>query len=252
MATLKTIIGQGNRPQQFEVDPRWEAVDTYSFAKLHPAGHPTPSVDVLRHALENSTKEGLPNIAVSPSQGKFLMLQARMLRAERVLEVGTLGGCSTIWLASARKNIKVTTVEIIEHHRDVAQANLEHAGVADKVESLLGPGIEVLPKLLEEVKAGKRGRYDMVFIDADKINNWGYFDLAVEMSRPGACIIVDNVVRRGLLADAEAAKTNIAVEGSRKVVENAGKDPRVDGVVIQLVGEKNYDGFLVATVNDDE
>lgn len=236
------------QPQQFEVDPRWEAVDTYSFSHLH-SSTAHPSNAILTHALENSRNEGLPNIAVSPSQGKFLMLQARVLRAARVLEVGTLGGYSTIWLASARKGIKVTTVEINEHHRDVAQANLQHAGVGERVESLLGPGMEVLPRLLEEVKAGKRGTFDMVFIDADKVNNWGYFDLAVQMARPGACIIVDNVVRRGMLADEEAAKTNVNVQGSRKVVENAGKDSRVDAVVIQLVGEKNYDGFLVATVN---
>jgi predicted O-methyltransferase YrrM len=197
-------------------------------------------------------KEGLPNIAVSPSQGKFLMLQARMIRAERVLEVGTLGGYSTIWLASARKSIKVTTVEIVDHHRDVAVANLKNAGVEDRVESLLGAGLDVLPKLLKEVETGKRQKYDMVFIDADKINNWSYFDLAVQMSRPGACIIVDNVVRRGLLADNEAAQTNVNVQGSRRVVEGAGRDSRVDAVVVQLVGEKNYDGFLVATVNEDE
>jgi len=175
-----------------------------------------------------------------------------MIRAERILEVGTLGGYSTIWLASAWKGVRVTTVEINPHHQSVAQTNLAQAGVSNKVESLLGPGVEVLTKLAGEVKAGKRKKYDMVFIDADKINNWNYVNLALDMTRPGACIIVDNVVRRGLLADAEAAKTNPNVEGSRRVVENVGKDPRIDGVVIQLVGGKNYDGFLVATVNNDE
>jgi predicted O-methyltransferase YrrM len=112
--------------------------------------------------------------------------------------------------------------------------------------------MEVLPRLLEDVKAGRRERFDMVFIDADKSNNWSYFDLAVQMSRPWACVIVDNVVRRGFLADAERVKTDVMVEGSRRVVENAGKDPRVDAVVIQLVGEKNYDGFLIATINGDD
>lgn len=180
------------------------------------------------------------------------MLQARMLRAKNVLEVGTLGGYSTIWLASAWEGVRVMTVEIDEHHQRVALENLAYAGLENRVEAILGPGVEVLPRLLEEVRAGRRERFDMVFIDADKVNNWGYFDLAVQMCRPGACVIVDNVVRRGFLADAEKAKTDVMVEGSRRVVENAGKDPRVDAVVIQLVGEKNYDGFLVATVNVDD
>ena len=180
------------------------------------------------------------------------MLQARMLRAKNVLEVGTLGGYSTIWLASAWGGVRVTTVEINEHHQQVARTNLAHSGVEERVEALLGPGMEVLPRLLEDVRMGRREGFDMVFIDADKPNNWGYFDLAVQMSRPGACVIVDNVVRRGFLTDAERAKTDVMVEGSRRVVENAGKDPRVDAVVIQLVGEKNYDGFLVATINGDD
>lgn len=237
--------------QLFEVDPRWDAVEHYSFSHLH-SSTASPSNDVLTHAIKRQTEANLPNIAVSPSQGKFLMLQAQMIRAERILEVGTLGGYSTIWLASSRKNVKVTTVEISEENRKLARANLEQAGVLDRVESLLGPGVEVLPKLLEEVKAGKRGTYDLVFIDADKINNWNYFDLAVQMSRPGACIIVDNVVWRGLLADEEEAKRNENVRGSRTVVENAGKDERVDGVVMQMVDEKNYDGFLMAIVKGDD
>ena len=252
MANPNTVLGANPQPQQYETDLRWEMVDEYSFSHLHPAGSTHPSNEVLTYALDNSKKEGLPNIAVSPSQGKYLMLQARMIRAERILEVGTLGGYSTIWLASAWKGVRVTTVEINPHHQSVAQTNLAQAGVSNKVESLLGPGVEVLTKLAGEVKAGKRKKYDMVFIDADKINNWNYVNLALDMTRPGACIIVDNVVRRGLLADAEAAKTNPNVEGSRRVVENVGKDPRIDGVVIQLVGGKNYDGFLVATVNNDE
>jgi len=252
MANPNTVLGANPHPQQHENDPRWESVDEYSFSHLHPAGSVHPSNEVLTHALNSSKKEGLPNIAVSPSQGKYLMLQARMLRAERILEVGTLGGYSTIWLANAWKGVKVTTIEINPHHQSVAQTNLSHAGVSEKVESLLGPGVEVLSKLVEEVKAGKRGKYDMVFIDADKVNNWNYVNLALDMTRPGALIIVDNVVRRGMLADAEAAKTNSNVEGSRRVVENIGKDPRLEGIVIQLVGGKNYDGFLVATVNIEE
>jgi len=151
------------------------------------------------------------------------MLQARLLRAKNVLEVGTLGGYSTIWLASALEGVHVTTVEINEHHQQVAQENLAHAGVQKEVETTLGPSMEVLPRLLEDVKAGRKERFDMVFIDADKPNNWGYFDLTVQMSRPGACVIVDNVVRRGFLADAEKAKTDVMVEGSRKVSGERGE-----------------------------
>ncbi|KAL1605332.1 hypothetical protein SLS60_004880 [Paraconiothyrium brasiliense] len=231
--------------QSHEVEPRWAAVDHYSLSHLHSTSQTTPSNNVLEHALANSKKEGLPDIAVSPSQGKYLKLQAQLLHAKQVLEVGTLGGYSTIWLASASPDLRVTTVEVDAHHADVAKANLAYAGVAERVDIFLGAGVDVLPRLAEEVRQGKREKFQLVFIDADKVNNWNYVDVAVGMSEAGACIIVDNVVRKGKLAeDVEDAN----VQGARRVVENVGKDPRLDGVVVQTVGEKNYDGFLFTIV----
>ncbi|PSN68809.1 O-methyltransferas-like protein family 3 [Corynespora cassiicola Philippines] len=230
--------------QSYERDPRWTAVDEYSFSHLHPSTS-TPSPATLSHALAHSAQSGLPDIAVSPSQGKFLALQARMLRARNVLEVGTLGGYSTIWLASAGPDVRVTSVEIDAHHAAVARENLAHAGVDGRVDVRVGAGVDVLEQLSEEVRGGARERFQLVFIDADKENNWRYVDLAVDMCEPGACVIVDNVVRKGQLADPEADQR---AQGARRVVENVGKDGRLEGVVLQTVGEKNYDGFLMAVV----
>jgi len=230
----------------YETDPRWTAVDQYSFLHLHPPSSTSPTNRSLDAALANSEKHGLPNIAVSPSQGKFLMLQARLLRAEHVLEVGTLGGYSSIWLASANPHIRVTTIEVDERHAAVARENLAIAGVDDRVEVIVGSGLDVLPKLVQEVQSGARGKFNLVFIDADKENNWAYVDLALDMCVKGACIMVDNVVRKGKLANSETTSSSIL--GARKVVEEVGKDERLDGVVLQTVGEKNYDGFLMAIV----
>jgi predicted O-methyltransferase YrrM len=236
------MSGQG---QSYEKDPRWTAVDDYSFAHLHPSSRRTPTNETLSHALSTSTAQGLPDIAVSASQGKYLQLQARLLKAKNVLEVGTLGGYSTIWLAHASADVKVVSVEVDAHHAEVARANLEHAGVADRVDVRLGAGADVLPQIREEVEQGRLGRFQLVFIDADKENNWNYVDIAIGMCEPGACIIVDNVVRKGQLAY-ETDDPRIA--GARRVVENVGKDERLDGVVVQTVGDKNYDGFLIAVV----
>jgi predicted O-methyltransferase YrrM len=230
--------------QPYEKDPRWTAVDDYAFSHLH-SSTSTPSTSALDQALRNSETEGLPNIAVSPSQGKYLQLQARLIRAKNILEVGTLGGYSTLWLANSTPDVKVTTVEVDAHHAEVAHANIKNAGVADRVEIRLGPGIEVLPQLAQEMKDGKRAKFQFVFIDADKENNWNYVDAAIGMCDPGACIIVDNVVRKGQVAqDTDDPR----VAGARRVIENIGKDERLEGIVLQTVGEKNYDGFLFAVV----
>ncbi|KAG9185240.1 hypothetical protein G6011_07784 [Alternaria panax] len=229
----------------YEKDPRWTAVDTYSFSHLHPPTHNSPSPSSLQHALDASQEASLPDIAVSPSQGKYLQLTARLARARNILEVGTLGGYSTIWLATSSPSVKVTSLEIDGHHAEVAQANIKNAGLEDKVEIKLGAGMDVLPELVQQVKEGKRAKFDFVFIDADKENNWNYVDLALGICESGACVIVDNVVRKGQLAE-EASDPRIA--GARRVVENVGKDERLDGVVLQTVGEKSYDGFLLAVV----
>jgi predicted O-methyltransferase YrrM len=236
------MSGQG---QSYEKDPRWTAVDRYSFGHLHPSSRNTPSEEVLELALLDSEMQGLPDIAVSPSQGKYLQLQARLLKAKNILEVGTLGGYSTIWLANASPDVRVISIEVDEHHAKVARNNIKRAGVADRVDVRLGAGVEVLPKIVEEVKQQKLGKFQLVFIDADKENNWNYVDTAIGLCEPGACIIVDNVVRKGQLAhDTDDPR----IVGARRVVENVGKDDRLDGVVVQTVGDKNYDGFLIVVV----
>ncbi|KAL1620061.1 putative o-methyltransferase family 3 [Diplodia seriata] len=228
----------------------WEPVDNYTSSHLDARLGPSLT-DALDHAEKNSQAKGLPDIAVSRPQGKFLMLQARLLRAKHVVEVGTLGGYSSIWFAHASPDIKVTTIEVDEHHAAVARENHKFAGVDDRVEVIVGSGSDVMAKLVEEVNQGKRERFGLAFIDADKENNWTYFDHAANMSVPGACLIVDNVVRQGALVDPDFAKANSRVAGCRLLVEKVGQDERTDAMVLQTVGEKSYDGFLIAAVRDD-
>jgi predicted O-methyltransferase YrrM len=233
--------------QSHENDDRWSAVDQYSLSHLHPKSSIEPSNDALDQALANQKNEGLPDIAVSATQGKYLKIQAQLVKAKNILEVGTLGGYSTIWLASSSPDVKVVSVEVDSHHADVARANIKNVGYENRVEVKLGPGIEVLPKIVAEVKEGKRGKFDFVFIDADKENNWNYVDIALGMMNKGGVVIVDNMVRGGRLAIADSG--DVGVEGARRVVENVGKDSRLDGIVVQTVSDKSYDGFLIAIVN---
>lgn len=235
-----------NQGVSYERDERWTNVDKYTFKHLHPNTNAVPPSAALDHARVNSEFKELPDIAVSPSQGKFLKIQAQLVKAKNILEVGTLGGYSTIWLASSSPDVKVVTIEVDKHHAEVARVNIDVAKLSDRVEIKLGSGLEVLPQIAEEVKQGKRGKFDFVFIDADKENNWNYVDLAVGMSNTGAVVIVDNVVRKGQVANANTGDSKI--EGARKVIEMIGKDDRLDGVVMQTVGEKNYDGFVIAVV----
>ncbi|KAF2277586.1 O-methyltransferas-like protein family 3 [Westerdykella ornata] len=231
---------------EYERDDRWTAVDTYSFSHLHPQHKAEPSHETLEHALSTSKEAGLPDIAVSPSQGKYLKLQAQLVRAKNILEVGTLGGYSTIWLASSGPDVKVLSIEVDQHHAEVARRNIAHAGYENRVEVRLGAGVDVLREVVEEVRAGKREKFDLVFIDADKENNWNYVDAAAGISNKGAAIIVDNVVRKGRVANPDSGDSRI--EGTRRVIENIGTDDRLDGVVLQTVGEKDYDGFLLSIV----
>lgn len=231
----------------YEQDPRAAAVDKFTTSHLL-----TPSRNKFHDALENvyknSIAQGLPDISCYPSQGKFLAIQARIARAENILEVGTLGGYSSIWMASASEHVKITTVEVDPHHKAVAEENIAAAGLSNQIEVILGQGVDVLPKLRDEVVAGTRKPFDFVFIDADKPNNLTYFNLAVEMARPGTGIYVDNVVRKGMLGDPEAAKRDIRVSSTREMIEAIGKNARVEAVVMQTLSEKNYDGFLIAAV----
>lgn len=240
----------GGKYRYGPVNPAWEPVDKYTTSHLDARLKPSLT-DALAHAHKTAQEKGLPDIAVSGPQGKFLMLQSRLLRVKHVVEVGTLGGYSSIWFAHASPDIRITTIEVDEHHAAVARENLKYAGVDDRVEVIVGSGTDVMTKLVEEVKQGKRERFGLAFIDADKENNWAYFDLAATMSTPGACLIVDNVVRQGSLADAEFAESDSRAKGSRLLVEKVGQDERAEAVVVQTVGGKSYDGFLLAVVRDD-
>ena len=225
----------------------WTQVDRWALQRLHP--NTSPYYKAIDDAMQLSKDRGLPDIEVSPLQGKFLVTQCQLIDAKRVLEVGTLGGTSSIWMALSGPDVKVTTIEIDAKHKAVADEAIAHADLSDRIEVLLGPGVEVLPRLRAEVKNGTRPPFDLTFIDADKQNNTNYFNEAIRMSRSRACIIVDNVIRRGRLADDEAAKEDDRVAGARKVVEAAGNDEKLMGhTLIQTVGEKNYDGFLLTVV----
>jgi predicted O-methyltransferase YrrM len=222
------------------------AVDVYCFEHVF-INSPTakPSPEILDKAYQNQVAGGLPDIAVSQNQGRFLQVQAKIANAKNILELGTLGGYSTLFLVNATPETKVTTIEYEAMHAKVARATFEMAGVADRVQVLEGAGQEVLAKVYEEFKAGKRAELDLTFIDADKPSNWVYFDYAVKMSRPGGIIIVDNVIRRGGIADPERFGDE-RIAGSREVIEKAGADPRVAASVLQTVGDKSYDGMVIA------
>ncbi len=232
-------------PEHHMQDERWTAVDAYTFPHSHPASR--PNSEALSRTLVASKEAGLPDISLSPAQGKLLSLWAKAAGVRRALEVGTLGGYSALWLTSQNPDLSLTTVEFDPHHASVARANLEAAGVSGRVELLEGAGIDVLPRLRDEVRAGTREPYGLVFIDADKPNNLNYFNLALDMVGPRAVICVDNVVRKGGLADPTSKDPRILA--SRELVEAVGKNPRVDSVVVQTVDEKGYDGALWAVVN---
>lgn len=236
---------------EYEQDPRATAVDVYTSTHLLPSTKLFHNA--LEHALQNSSNKGLPDIACYPMQGKFLAMQCRIANAKNVLEVGTLGGYSSIWFASAGHDVHVTSVEVHPRHREIAMENIAFAGLGDRIEVIQGAGLDMLPKLAQEIEAGKRGKFDFVFIGADKENNWNYFQLALPIVKERTCIYVDNVVRKGKLASAEAcreaaAKGDLRLEGCRELVQNVGKDDRVEALVLQTVSEKNYDGFLMAVV----
>jgi predicted O-methyltransferase YrrM len=194
---------------------------------------------VLSAALEASDAAGLPRIAVSFQQGKFLCLLAGAMQARRILEIGTLGGFSTIWLArGAGPQGRVVTLEYEPKHAEVARANLERAGVGDRVQVKVGAALDTLPTVTG-------GPFDLVFIDADKENNVAYLQWAVKLTRPGAVIVVDNVIRDGrVLAESDDAK----VAATRETLQVMGEHPRLDTAVIQTVGVKGWDGFALASV----
>jgi predicted O-methyltransferase YrrM len=220
------------------VDPNvWNAVDAYISERL------LPQDAILDAVLQSSAAAGLPAIHVAPNQGKFLMLLARLQGARRILEIGTLGGYSTIWLARGLPaGGRLVTLEADAKHADVARRNFARAGLADIVDLRVGPALESLTRLASE----RREPFDLTFIDADKPNTAAYFSCALEMSRPGSVIIADNVVRNGALVDAESGDDN--VNGMRRLHECMAAEPRVSATSIQTVGSKGYDGFSLALV----
>jgi predicted O-methyltransferase YrrM len=197
---------------------------------------------ILEAALRASGAAGLPDIQVSASQGKLLHLLALTLPARRILEVGTLGGYSTLWLARALPSDgRLITLEIDPHHAEVARQNFLHGGVAERIDLQLGPALESLARL----RAQRVAPFDLVFIDADKANNLGYVQAALELAREGTLIVVDNVVRGG---EVVARRRDAASEGVRRMTEWIGHEARLTATVIQTVGHKGYDGFLLARV----
>jgi len=215
----------------------WNAVDTYLTDTL------VGPDEALARALRASREAGLPDIHVAPNQGKLIAMLARIHGARRILEIGTLGGYSTIWLARALpQGGSLVTLEVDPHHAEVARQNLEGAGVADRVEIRIGRAAETLAAMAGVGEAP----FDFIFIDADKPSNPVYLDYAVRLARPGALIVVDNVVRNGAVADTDSHDPNII--GVRRMMDAIAANPRLDATAIQTVGAKGYDGFAVITV----
>lgn len=215
----------------------WTSVDHYLEEML------VSSDPVLDAALEASAAADLPSIQVSRTQGKLLHLMAKGLGARRILEIGTLGGYSTIWLARALPaDGKLITLELEPKHAEVAHASIARAGLANLIDLRLGRAIDTLPKL-----AAEGLRFDLIFIDADKVGYADYLAWAIKLSRPGTVIIADNVVRKGAVADPACADAN--VQGIRRFYEAVKAEPRVNATAIQTVGSKGYDGFALLVVN---
>jgi predicted O-methyltransferase YrrM len=216
----------------------WAAVDDYIVASLF---EPDPVLDAV---LAANHDQGLPPIDVSPAQGKLLSLFARMQGAKRILEIGTLGGYSTIWMARGLPlDGRIVTLELDPHHASVARSNFERAGVSDRVELRVGPALQSLAALGAE----NTGPFDLIFIDADKPNNPNYLSWAMRLSRPGTVIVCDNVIRDGAVVNEDGR--DAFVEGARAAFSFIGGDKRLDGTAIQTVGAKGYDGFAIAIVN---
>ncbi|MFB8243647.1 O-methyltransferase [Streptomyces sp. NPDC001046] len=215
----------------------WDEVDAYFSERL------APEDEVLAAALRDSDAAGLPRIAVSANQGKLLQLLAQIQGARHILEIGTLGGYSTIWLGRALPaDGRLVSLEYDPRHAEVAAGNLARAGLAERVEVRVGPALESLPALAAE----NPPPFDLVFIDADKANNPRYVEWAVELAGPGTLIVLDNVVRGGRVTDADSTAPDVI--GTRAAIDLIGSHARLSGTAIQTVGTKGYDGFALARV----
>jgi predicted O-methyltransferase YrrM len=215
----------------------WQDVDTYLTDTL------IGSDETLEQALRTSRAAGLPDISVAPNQGKLLSMLARIHGASRILEIGTLGGYSTIWLARALpESGSIVTLEIDPKHAEVARENLDRAGFSKRVDVRVGRAVDTLEAMVGSGEAP----FDFVFIDADKPGNPHYLDYAVRLARPGALIVVDNVVRNGGVANPRSTDPNVI--GVRTMMDQIAANPRLDATAIQTVGSKGYDGFAVIHV----
>jgi len=219
---------------------QWSRVDQYFVDLLV---HPDPMFEA---ALKASDAAGLPQIQVAPNQGKFLMLLAQAQGARRILEIGTLGGYSTIWLARALPSDgRLVTLEAVPTHATVARNNIERAGFAKVVEVRLGRALETLPQLAAE----GLGPFDFIFLDADKRTYPEYLEWCIKLSRRGTMIVADNVVRDGAVVD--SASRDADVRGVRRFLERLSTDPRVSATAIQTVGSKGYDGLALAVITEE-
>jgi predicted O-methyltransferase YrrM len=219
---------------------QWTEVDRYITDLLAPAD------PVLDAALQAAADAGLPPAHVAPNQGKLLAILAQSIGARSILEIGALAGYSTIWLARAlAPGGSLITLEADPRHAEIARANLAHAGLTDSVQVRLGRALDTLPQLAAE----GRGPFDLVFIDADKVNNADYFAWALKLTRRGSLIVVDNVVRNGAVLDADS--DDPSVQGVRRLNAMLAAEPRVTATAIQTVGSKGYDGLAIALVISD-
>jgi predicted O-methyltransferase YrrM len=215
----------------------WSQVDAYVVGKL------LPDDPVMEQVLAANRSGGLPAIDVSAAQGRFLELLVRISGARNILEIGTLGGYSTIWIARALPaGGRMVTLEYSPRHAEVAAANFERAGLAERIELRVGAGLDSLPG----VEKDGLGPFDLIFIDADKPNNPNYLEWAVKLAREGTVIVLDNVIRDGGVIDAESMDATIV--GTRKAFDLMGSHPRLRATALQTVGAKGYDGFAIAIV----
>ena len=215
---------------------QWSAVDNYMISSL------IPEDDVLSQVLENNKRAGLPEHDVAANQGQLLALFVRMTQARRILEIGTLGAYSSIWMARALPpDGKLITLEADPTHADVARQNIQLTGLTDRIQLIEGPALNSLENI------GDVPPFDLIFIDADKPNNPGYLEWALHYSRPGTVIIGDNVVRDGEVINGQSDDARVL--GVRRFIEMIGDNPRLTATALQTVGVKGWDGFTLAIVN---
>ncbi|NKQ19882.1 O-methyltransferase [Brevibacillus laterosporus] len=222
-----------------ESPKKWTEVDQYFNSML------LPSDPILDEVLQANAKAGMPAIDVAPNQGKLLYLLAKIRGAKKILEIGTLGGYSSIWLARALpQDGQLISLEYEQSFAHIAEENVKKAGLAEKVSILVGPALETLPTLQEKGLTG----FDMVFIDADKQNNPHYLQWALKLCNPGAIILGDNVVRDGEVIHPESEDDRI--QGIRQFIDLLSSEPRIESTAIQTVGSKGYDGFVLGVVKE--